>query len=116
MGENANLIPKQTKIVNLNNYPAPDLAIEISDSNLSSDLGNKQLLYEELAVKEYWVVDVQKAQLKAFAIADSGSQAIAQSMLFTGLSISLLEEALQRTRLADQSTVGAWLLQQFQAI
>lgn len=116
VGENANLIPKLTKIVDLNKYPAPDLAIEISDSTLSSDIGNKRLLYEELAVKEYWVVDVQKAQIKAFAITNGGSQAIAQSTLFPELSIGLSEEALQRSRGADQSTVGAWLLQQFQAI
>lgn len=116
VGDNASLIPKSTKIVDLNTYPAPDLVIEISDSTLSSDLGNKRLLYEELAVKEYWVVDVQKAQIQAFAIVGSGSKAIAQSTLFPGLSISLLAEALQRTRVADQATVGSWLLQQFQAI
>lgn len=116
VGENVSLIPKQTKIVDLNKYPAPDLAIEISDSTLCSDIGNKRLLYEELAVKEYWVLDVQKAQIKAFAITNGGSQAIAQSTLFYELSIGLLEEALQRTRLADQSTAGACLLQQFQAI
>ncbi|KJH71798.1 Uma2 family endonuclease [Aliterella atlantica] len=116
VGERANLIPQLTKIVDLNTYPAPDLVIEISDSTLSSDLGNKRLMYEELVVKEYWIVDVQKAQLKAFTIANGGSQAIAKSTLLPGLSFSLLEEALQRTRVADQSTVGAWLMQQFQAI
>lgn len=116
VGENANLIPKLTKIVDLNKYPAPDLAIEISDSTLSSDIGKKRLLYEELALKEYWVVDVQKVQIKAFAIAGSGSGAITQSTLFPELSIGLLAEALQRNRVSDQSTVGAWLLQQFQAI
>lgn len=46
IGENADVIPKLTKIVELNDYPAPDLAIEISDSTLSSDIGNKRLLYE----------------------------------------------------------------------
>lgn len=116
IGENADLIPKLTKIVDLNKYPAPDLAIEISASTLSSDVGNKRLLYEELAVKEYWVVNVQKAQIKAFAIANNGSQSIVESMLLPGLSMNLLESALQRSREANQGTVGAWLLQQFQAI
>ncbi len=116
IGENADLIPKLTKIVDLNKYPAPDLAIEISDSTLSSDVGNKRLLYEELVVKEYWVVDVQKAQIKAFAIANNGSQSIVESMVLPGLSMNLLESALQRSREANQGTVGAWLLQQFQAI
>ncbi len=114
IGENADLIPKLTKIVDLNNYPTPDLVIEISDSTLSSDVGNKRLLYEELAVKEYWVVDVQKAQIKAFAIANNGSQNIAESIVLPGLSMNLLESALQRSREANQGTVGAWLLQQFQ--
>lgn len=110
---NANLIPNLTKIVDLNKYPAPDLAIEISDTTLSSDVGNKRLLYEELAVKEYWVVDVQKAQIKAFTIANNGSQSITESIVLPGMSMSLLESALQRSRESDQGTVGAWLLQQF---
>ncbi len=116
IGKNADLIPKLTKIVDLNKYPAPDLAIEISDTTLSSDIGNKRLLYEELAVKEYWVVDVQKNKIKAFTIANNGSQIITESILLPELSMSLLESALHRSREADQGTVGAWLLQQFQAI
>jgi urease accessory protein UreF len=31
-----------------------------------------------------------------------------------GLTIAILEAALQRSRITDQSQVGAWLLTQFQ--
>ena len=116
IGENAEVIPKSTKVVSLESYPPPDLAIEVTDTTLSSDLGNKRLLYEDLAVAEYWVVDVQKAQVRAFAIASGGSYRISESRVLPGLAISLLEEALRRSRDVDQAQVGAWLLQQFQAL
>ncbi len=116
IGENAQVIPKSTKVVSLESYPPPDLAIEVADTTLSSDLGNKRLLYEDLAVAEYWVVDVQKAQVRAFAIASGGSYRISESQVLPGLVISLLEGALRRSRDVDQAQVGAWLLQQFQAL
>ncbi|GET42833.1 protein of unknown function DUF820 [Microseira wollei NIES-4236] len=72
-------------------------------------------MYEELKVDEYWVVDVQKAQILAFEIlADGGSRRIYQSQTLPGLAISVLEEALERSRQPDQSQVGSWLLTQFQ--
>ena len=61
IGDRAQVVFKTTKIVDLNQYPQPDFVIEVADITLSSDVGNKRLLYEELEVAEYWVVDVQKA-------------------------------------------------------
>lgn len=116
IGDRAQSIPRGTKIVDLNQYPPPDLAIEFSDSTLADDLGNKRLLYEEVPVREYWVVDVQGAVVRAFAVGDGGSRRITESLVFPGLAISLLEAALHRSREADQTQVGAWLMQQFQAI
>jgi Uma2 family endonuclease len=117
IGERAELAPKGTAIATLDTTPPPDLVIEVSDSTLSDDIGQKRLLYEELKVSEYWVVDVQKSEIIAFAIIDdNGSRRIFQSEVLPGLTIALLEEALQRSRNQDQAQVGAWLLTQFQQL
>lgn len=116
IGDRAQSIPRGTKIVDLNQYSPPDLAIEVSDSTLSDDLGNKRLLYEEVSVREYWVVDVKSAIVRAFAVSNGGSRRLSESLIFPGLKISLLELALQRSREIDQSQVGTWLMQEFQAI
>jgi len=114
IGENANVIPYDVSIIDLNIYPPPTLVIEVASSSLADDKGEKRLFYEDLNVEEYWIVDVKKAELIAFAIANGGSQRIAESQVLPGLSISLLEEALQRTRETDHGQVFSWLLGQFQ--
>jgi Uma2 family endonuclease len=116
IGERVKLAPTGSSVVNLDNYQPPDLAIEIADSSLSDDLGEKRLLYEEVGVKEYWVVDVKKARITAFKIiANNGSQRISESEVLSGLGIALLEEALQRSRQQDNTEVGTWFLAQVQA-
>lgn len=112
--EQAEVIPTGTGIVDLDRYPAPDLVIEVSKTSLLDDLGTKRALYEALGISEYWVIDVQKAEILAYAIADRGSQRIEDSQVLPGLTIALLETALRRSRNTAQSQVGAWLLQQFQ--
>jgi Uma2 family endonuclease len=114
LGSGAKAIPSGTGIVNLDRYPAPNLVIEVSKSSLLDDVGAKRSLYEELGVAEYWVVDVQNAQILAYAMADQGSKRIQVSLVLPGLAISVLEEALRRSRETDQSQVGNWLLTQFQ--
>ncbi len=115
IGERARLAPKGTAITNLDTTPPPDLVIEIADSTLADDIGQKRLLYEEIQVAEYWVVDVQKAEIIAFAIIDNnGSKRIRESLVLPGLSIAILETALSRSRTEDQAQVGGWLLGQFQ--
>ncbi|MFB2973920.1 Uma2 family endonuclease [Aerosakkonema sp. BLCC-F183] len=117
IGERSPLAPTGSAVVNLDNVPPPDLAIEIADTSLADDIGQKRLLYEELQVAEYWIVDVQNAQIIAFAIlANNGSRRITQSEILLGLPISLLEEALRRSRNDNLSQVGAWLLAQFQQL
>lgn len=113
-GKNARAIPSGTGIVNLDQYPAPNLVIEIARSSLLDDLGIKRALYEELGVNEYWVVDVQKAQLLAYSMTNQGSQRIQVSQVLPGLEVGVLEEALQRSRQTNQAEVGAWLLSRFQ--
>jgi Uma2 family endonuclease len=112
--EKANLIPYGTSIIDLNQYPPPDLVIEISKSTLNDDLGNKRLLYEELGVSEYWSVKVEYPQIFAFEIIDRGSKRIDISKVLPNLKLAVLESALQQARSKDQSQVGRWLISQFQ--
>lgn len=114
VGDNANAIPWGVGVVDLDKYPVPDLVIEISNTSLSDDLGEKRLLYEDLQIPEYWVVDVQNVRVLAFAIADGGSKRIAESQVLTGLKIDILNEALRLSRNSNHTEVGKWLLQQFQ--
>ncbi|MDJ0736031.1 MAG: Uma2 family endonuclease [Nostocaceae cyanobacterium] len=114
IGKNANVIPYGTSIINLDIYPAPTLVIEVANTSLGDDKGEKRLLYEDLGVAEYWILDVQNVQIIAFAIADGGSKRITQSLVLPGLEICLLNEAFRMTRQTDQSQVIAWLLTEFQ--
>jgi Uma2 family endonuclease len=114
IGDRAQSIPAGTGIIDLEQFPAPDLVIEVAKTLLLDDVGSKRALYEELGVAEYWVIDVQNTQILAYAIADRGSKRIQVSQVLPNLPIALLEAALHRSRETDQSQVGAWLLTQFQ--
>ncbi len=116
IGENAEIIPPNTTIVDLNIYPPPDLVIEIAKTSLSDDIGGKRMLYEQLGVREYWVVNVVRALLIAFAVADGGSRQITQSQVLPNLPFSLLEEALRRSRESGRSQLYSWLIGQMQEI
>ncbi|MBC6422194.1 MAG: hypothetical protein GDA43_14190 [Hormoscilla sp. SP5CHS1] len=50
----------------------------------------------------------------AFYMVDRGSRQITESVVLPGLTMSVLSEALGRTRTQSQSEVGAWLMTQFQ--
>ncbi|MEG3439303.1 Uma2 family endonuclease [Pannus brasiliensis CCIBt3594] len=113
-GSKADIIPYGTSIIDLDVYPAPDLVIEVSNTTIADDLGNKRLLYEELGVSEYWVVDVVNARVIAFAMLERGSQRVDISRGLPGLSIALVTEALQRSRENNHGIVARWLLEQFQ--
>ncbi|NES76261.1 MULTISPECIES: Uma2 family endonuclease [unclassified Okeania] len=115
IGENADVVPWGTSMVNLDIYPPPNLVIEVANTSLADDKGEKRLLYEAMNVAEYWIVDVQKVEIIAFAIANGGSQRINQSQVLPGLAISLLQEALQRSRQENQAQVYTWLFNQFQS-
>ena len=118
VGDRAQLIPWGTGVVDLDIYPAPDLAIEIANSSWLDDIGKKRLMYEDLGVKEYWVIDVKNVEILAFAITDfeggRGSYRIARSQVITGLEITLLEQVLRLSRESDHGQVTAWLLSQLQ--
>jgi Uma2 family endonuclease len=114
IGKNADIVPYGTSIIDLDIYPLPTLVIEVAKTSLADDKGEKRLLYEELGVTEYWIVDVKNVQVIAFAIENGGSRRITQSQVLPGLEISLLNEALRRSRQMNQGQVYAWLLVQFQ--
>ncbi|MGK7955702.1 MAG: Uma2 family endonuclease [Crocosphaera sp.] len=113
-GERANVIPSGTNIVNLNQYSPPDLVVEIAKTSFFDDIGTKRSLYESLDIKEYWVVDVENCQVIAYGLESQGSYKIQSSKVFSGLNLAVLEEALNKSRQEDQSTVGQWLMTQFQ--
>jgi Uma2 family endonuclease len=118
--DKAQAIPAGTGIVNLDQYPPPDLVIEIAKSSLLDDLGTKRSLYEELGVKEYWIVDVNTPEIIAYRILNTdeefGSQGIRESQVLQGLNLSVLEAALRRSRETDHSEVIAELMSQFQSL
>ena len=114
VGERTALAPQGSTITNLDEVPAPDLAIEVADSSLDADLGKKRLLYEEMKVAEYWVVDVENAQVLAFEIVNNGSQRLTQSQVLPGLEMAVLCEAMMMRRQMDDSQVVAWLMSNFQ--
>jgi hypothetical protein len=59
---------------------------------------------------------LRRHRITAFKIfPDGGSQRINQSSVLPGLTISLLEEGLQRSRQTDNTSVGAWFLAAVQA-
>lgn len=114
IGSNAETVPWEATIIDLDIYPPPDLVIEVAYSSLADDKGEKRLLYEALGVREYWIIDVQNAQIIAFEIQNLGSRRIEQSLVLPGLEIALLEEALRRSRQMNHGKVSAWLLSQWQ--
>lgn len=113
IGDNANCIPKGTRIVNLEQYPKPDLVIEVSDTTLSDDKGEKRLQYEELRIFEYWILDVQILKIIAFKInSNFGSDRIRTSKVLSGFSLDLAEEALARSVSLNHTAAGAWFMEQ----
>ncbi|CAD5955724.1 Uma2 family endonuclease [Planktothrix agardhii] len=114
IGVNAEIIPWETTIIDLDQFPAPDLVIEVAYSSLADDKGEKRLLYESLGVQEYWIIDVQSVKVIAFTVENQGSYRIKESQVLPGLEMGILEEAFRRSRQTNHGKVSAWLLSQFQ--
>ena len=118
----AHLSPTGKSVVNLDEQAIPNLVVEISNTTLEDDLGAKRLLYEEMGVAEYWVVDVQNMLIYAFATIVSGaslseyrgSRRIDTSLVLPGLSIDTIITALNLNKEQDQSQIGKWLMGEFQ--
>lgn len=113
IGTDFQIPPKTSQPVDVNEFGAPHLAIEIASTSLNDDLGRKRLLYERLGVQEYWVVDVDEAEVIAFEVFDGGSRQIQTSKVLPGLTIATIEEALNRSQTEEDGTINRWLLQTF---
>jgi Uma2 family endonuclease len=113
-GERARLAPVGKSLVNLDEQAIPNLVIEISNTTLEDDLGAKRLLYEEMGISEYWVVDVQNTLVYAFEMFDRGSKRIDMSIVLPGLTIATITEVLNLSKEQDQSQIGKWLMSKFQ--
>lgn len=99
--------------VDLNLFAPPTLVVEVAASSLSDDLGEKRLLYESMQVQEYWVVNVNQAEVIAFAIADCGSRQIHTSRVLPDLGLTVVQESLERSCSQDHGEITRWLLSQF---
>ena len=113
IGDRATFPPRSNEPINLDQYLAPTLVIEVASTTLSDDLGKKRLLYERLGVREYWVIDTNTTQITAFEMIDGGSRAIEVSQVLPALSIAIAEETLEKSRNQDDGEVNRWLMQIF---
>lgn len=93
----------------------PDLVGEIADTTLSIDLDEQKQLYASLAIPEYWVIDVKGLRLFAFGLTAQGYyESIAVSKTLSGLSITLVDQALGRLATETNTAAATWLMQQLQ--
>ncbi|MFG3818573.1 Uma2 family endonuclease [Limnothrix redekei] len=113
LGDDRRLPPANNAIVDLDQYAPPTLVIEIAASSLNTDLGFKRLLYEQLGIQEYWVVDSVQSQVMAFGIDQGRSGMIETSAVLPNLSIALVSAALQRSQQESQGETLQWLMQQW---
>jgi Uma2 family endonuclease len=113
VGNAVHSIPQSNELIDLDRIPAPNLAIEIAATSLNDDLGKKRLLYEDLGIQEYWVVDVEDSVILAFHIKDGGSFRIQTSQVFPNLELKVLEQALRDRKTQDDSQIMQTLLKQF---
>jgi Uma2 family endonuclease len=116
IGENRLNLPRNNSPINLDEITPPTLIVEIGSSSYLDDIGKKRLLYEQLGIKEYWVINVAESQIIAFTIENQGSYQIRESQILSGLSIDLVEEALNRSQTEDDSTITRWLMTTFQPL
>lgn len=103
----------ESRYINLDQWPVPNLVGEISDTTLSSDLDEKKHLYADLGIPEYWVIDVQAKRVFAFQLQDNGQyQEGDVSLVLRGLPIKLLVETLERLDQETNVNVANWFSQQ----
>lgn len=113
IGSGLKVPPLTDQPVDLQQYDPPTLVVEIGDSTVSDELGRKRLLYEESGIQEYWVDDLSVGEVIALTIQNSHSGRIRESRVLPGLSVTLVEEALKRGQIDDDTKINLWLLKIF---
>jgi Uma2 family endonuclease len=106
-------LPRNNTPIDLDKFPPSSLVVEIGSSSYLEDLDKKRRLYEKLGIQEYWVVNVTTVKIRAFRISKETSQEIRESQVLLGLSLSLVEEALQRSSQEDHGSITRWLIATF---
>jgi Uma2 family endonuclease len=98
--------------IDLSQWRVPDLVGEIADTTLATDLDEKKKIYANLAIPEYWVIDVQGERIFAFQLDGDGKyQQCTESTALPGLPIYLIEQALQQLREGTNISVATWFSQ-----
>lgn len=113
IGPNFKFPPPNNSAISVSEYGAPTLVIEIGATSFQDDLGVKRLLYEQLGVREYWVVNVADREVIAFEVDQGHSGRIQASQVLSGLQLVLVEEVLQRSQTDDDGAINRWLIQTF---
>jgi hypothetical protein len=74
------------------------------------------LLYEELGIREYWVVNTEIKEIFAFEIlVGGGSRRITASIVLPGLALKTIETALTDRKTPENSQIMANLMKEFVA-
>lgn len=108
--------PGEPRRIILDRHRLPDLVGEIADTTLGIDLDEQKQLYASLGISEYWVIDVKGMRLFAFGLTAAGVyEEIQVSQVLTGLSITLVEQTLERLSSETNTAAANWLMQQLQS-
>jgi Uma2 family endonuclease len=113
MGDEITFPPHNNSPINLDQMPPPNLVVEIGSSSFLDDVGRKRLLYENIGIQEYWVVNVSERKILAFTVQNQGSNQIRTSQVLPQLEMSWIEEALNRSQTEDDGTIARWFITLF---
>ena len=98
--------------IDLSQWRVPNLVGEIADTTLATDLDEKKKIYTDLAIPEYWVIDIQGERVFAFQLDSDGKyQQCTESTALSGLPIDLIEQALQQLKQGTNISVAHWFNQ-----
>ncbi len=107
--------PKEPRRISTERHRLPDLVGEIGDTTLTVDLDEQKQLYAKLGISEYWVIDVKGRRLFGFGLTEQGRyEAITISGVLPGLSLDLVEQALERSETETNTAAANWLMRQLQ--
>lgn len=113
IGSGLRVPPQTDEPIDLQEFDPPTLVVELGGVTVSDELGRKRLMYEESGVQEYWVNDLNIGEVVAFAIAQGRSGRVWESLVLPGLTINLVEEAIKRSLIEDDTKINLWLLKTF---